>query len=45
LRFGLKFPIHYQEGKPFDISLSDVEFEVPKIDPGELLSGLIKKVA
>ena len=45
LRFGLKFPIHYQEGKPFDISLSDVEFEVPQIDPGELLGGLIKKIA
>src|SRR5439155_11764713 len=45
LRFGLKFPIHYQEGHPFDISLSDVEFEVPKIEPGELLEGLIKKIA
>jgi len=45
LKFGVKFPIHYQEGKPFDISLSDVEFEVPKIDAGELLGGLIKKIA
>jgi Domain of unknown function (DUF4157) len=45
LKFGLKFPIHYQEGHPFDISLSDVEFEVPKIEPGELLEGLIKKIA
>ena len=45
LRFGLKFPIHYQEGRAFDISLSDVEFEVPKVDPGELLSGLVKKIA
>ncbi len=45
LRFGLKFPIHYQEGKAFDISLSDVEFEVPKIEPGSLLGDLVKKIA
>jgi hypothetical protein len=45
LKFGLKFPIHYQEGHPFDISLSDVEFEVPKIEPGSLLEGLIKRIA
>jgi hypothetical protein len=45
LRFGLKFPIHYQEGHPFDISLSDVEFEVPKIEPESLLENLIKQIA
>ena len=45
LRLGMKFPIHYQEGKPFDISLSDVQFEYPKINPGELLEGLVKKIA
>ena len=38
-------PIHYQEGKPFDISLSDVEFDVPKTEPGSLLGDLIKKIA
>jgi len=45
LRFGVAFPIHYQEGHPFDLSLDDVEFTVPKIDPGALLTGLIKKIA
>ena len=45
LRFGLKFPIHYAEGQPFDISLSDVQFEVPKIEPESLLKGLIKQIA
>lgn len=45
LRFGIKFPIHYQEGKPFEISLNDVQFEVPKIEPKELLEGLIKQIA
>jgi hypothetical protein len=45
LRFGVEFPIHYEEGKPFDVSLDDLKFEVPDIDPGELLSGLIKQFA
>jgi hypothetical protein len=44
LRFGLKFPIHYDEGKPFDISLKDIEFEVPKIDPKQILPDIIKHV-
>jgi hypothetical protein len=45
LRFGLKFPIHYVEGQPFDVSLSDIQFEVPQIEPGSLLKGLIKQIA
>ncbi|MEX2284906.1 MAG: DUF4157 domain-containing protein [Gemmatimonadota bacterium] len=45
LRFGLKFPIHYEEGKPFDVSLSDVQFEVPTVDPMSMLKGLIDKIA
>jgi hypothetical protein len=44
LRFGITFPIHYQEGRPFDISLSDVQFQVPHIDPMDLLTGLIKRI-
>ena len=45
MRLGIKLPIRYQSGKPFDISLSDVEFEVPDIDPGSLLRGLISRIA
>src|SRR5262249_19749780 len=45
LQFGPKVPIPYQEEHPVDISLSDVEFDVPKIDPGELLEGLVKQIA
>ena len=45
LKFGVKFPIKYQEGKPFDISFSDVEFVYPKIDTDALLKDLIKKIA
>jgi hypothetical protein len=44
LRFGITFPIHYQEGRPFDISLSDVQFQVPHIDPMDLLTGLIRRI-
>lgn len=45
LKFGVKFPIKYQEGKSFDISFSDVEFVYPKIDTDALLKDLIKKIA
>lgn len=45
LTFGVKFPIHYEEGKPFEISLSDVEFQVPDVNPGEMVSGLISSMA
>ncbi len=37
LRLGARFPIHYQDGQPFDVSLSDVEFEVPQVDPAALI--------
>jgi hypothetical protein len=45
LRLGVKFPIHYAEGKPFEISLSDVQFQVPDINPSQILPDLIKKIA
>ncbi|MCK9605745.1 MAG: DUF4157 domain-containing protein [Methylomonas sp.] len=45
LTFGVRFPIHYREGQPFDISLSDVQFETPNIDTDAILSGLIDRIA
>ncbi|HEX5167438.1 MAG TPA: hypothetical protein VFV93_18660, partial [Thermomicrobiales bacterium] len=45
LKFGVKFPVHYEEGKAFDISLSDVQFQTPDINPKELLGDLIKQIA
>jgi hypothetical protein len=45
LRFGVRFPIHYVEGQPFDISLDDVEFTVPEVNPRELLRGLVERIA
>ncbi len=44
LRFGITFPLHYREGQPFDVSLSDVQFQVPDIDPLGLLSGLVDRI-
>lgn len=44
-RFGIRLPIHYREGEPFDISLDDVEFEVPDIDTNQLLRGLVARIA
>ncbi|MCP3953872.1 MAG: hypothetical protein GY697_16880, partial [Desulfobacterales bacterium] len=44
LRFGVRFPIHYEEGQPFDISWDDVEFEVPDVDTGELLGDLVDRI-
>ncbi len=44
-RFGIRLPIHYHEGEPFDISLDDVQFEVPNIDTDQLLRGLIARIA
>jgi hypothetical protein len=45
LRLGARFPIHYREGQPFDISLDDIQIEKPDIDPMALLSGLIDRIA
>jgi Domain of unknown function (DUF4157) len=41
MTIGARFPIHYVEGKPFDIALSDIEFIYPKIDPKAVLAGVI----
>jgi hypothetical protein len=43
-RFGISLPIHYHEGQPFDISLDDVQFEVPDISPSDILRGLINRI-
>jgi hypothetical protein len=44
-RFGIRLPIHYHEGEPFEVSTDDIEFEVPDIDTNQLLSGLIDRIA
>jgi hypothetical protein len=44
LRFGVRFPIHYEEGQPFDISLDDLQFDVPDVDTSALLGDLVDRI-
>ena len=44
LRLGLRFPIHYQEGQPFDLDWNRVEFQIPDVDPQQVLTGLIEQI-
>lgn len=42
LRVGVKFPVHYEQGKPFSISTDKLEFDVPKIDPLDVIPRLVR---
>lgn len=44
LRFGVKFPVHYEENKPFEISLNDVQFETPEINVADFAKGIGKQL-
>ncbi|WP_199758637.1 DUF4157 domain-containing protein [Aquabacterium soli] len=44
MRFGVNFPVHYVEGEPFNVSMEDVEFEVPDVDPGALIGQLGEQI-
>jgi len=44
LRFGLALPVHYESGKPFDISYDQIQWTYPHIEPMELISGLVKQI-
>jgi Domain of unknown function (DUF4157) len=44
LKLGMRLPIHYEEGKAFAVSLSDIEFDVPRIDAKDVLGGVLKKI-
>jgi hypothetical protein len=44
LQLGLRVPVRYAEGEPFEPSLDDVELLVPDIDPAALLSGLVGRI-
>ncbi len=43
-KFGVKFPVHYEEGKDFNISLDDVQFEKPDISVGDIAKGIGEKL-
>ncbi|UXY14674.1 DUF4157 domain-containing protein [Chitiniphilus purpureus] len=44
LRFGVRLPLHYREGEPFDVSWDNVEFVVPQIDAMQTLRQLVDEV-
>lgn len=43
LKIGLRFPVHYVFGQPFDLSLSQVEFIVPQIDVKQAVKDLLPR--
>lgn len=45
LRLGVRFPVRYREGQPFEVSLDDVQFEIPPVDPMGLVRDVIARVA
>ncbi len=44
MKFGVRFPVHYEEKKPFKISLDDVKFEAPDISVGTFAKGIGKQL-
>jgi hypothetical protein len=44
LTFGMLFPIHYESGRPFELSYDQIQWKYPDINPSELLGGLVKQV-
>jgi len=45
LHLGMRFPVHYEEGKPFEMSWSDATFELPEVNPREVLASLMERIA
>ena len=43
-RFGLTMPVHYESGKPFDVSFDQIEWTYPRIDAKELVGGLVRQL-
>jgi hypothetical protein len=41
LTVGLRFPVHYESNKPFEISLAQVEFIKPEIDVMQAVKDLL----
>ena len=44
MSFDVNFPIRCREEEPFYISLDDVEFRVPDVNPTDILGGLIERI-
>jgi hypothetical protein len=44
LRLGIAFPIHYEQGRPFELDWNQVQFQIPDVSPREVLTGLIERI-
>ena len=44
MRLGMRMPVRYQEGQPFEPSLDDIEFDLPHIEPRRVLSDLVAEL-
>lgn len=44
LRFGVEFPMHYEEGQPFDVNWDQVHFITPDVDVGQMMHEVIDRV-
>ncbi|MCC5938907.1 MAG: DUF4157 domain-containing protein [Lunatimonas sp.] len=44
IQFGIVFPIHYEEGEPFDMSLDDIEVIYPDIQVVDTAVGLARSI-
>ena len=44
MRFGVEFPVRYEEGTPFRLSLDDLKFTRPEIDAKKVLSELFNQI-
>jgi hypothetical protein len=42
-QIGLRFPVHYAFGEPFNLSLNQIEFVAPQIDARKLVTDLLPK--
>lgn len=40
LKFGVEFPVKYEEGKPFNVSFDDIKVTKPDIDLNSIIKGL-----
>ena len=44
MRFGVEFPLHYEEGQPFDVDWDRVRFITPDVDVGAVMEEVIGRV-
>lgn len=43
-RFGVRLPIHYRQGEPFNISFDDLQLTYPRIEASSFIGGLVRDI-